>query len=307
MRLVLKDLNDKPDILEKQSTIDTLNQIASSGNTELIKDSIYKGSYIDSEGKSQSSVRDKLNKYYFNKCAYCEVICKAEIEHYRPKKGVKEDKTHDGYYWLAYEWSNLVPSCRYCNTEGGKGNQFPIMGKRIFKPSFDNLGKLDTNQSVVNSTNLSAEKPYLLHPEIDNPSHFLSFALDEEKIGITMLGLDGDSKRGEKTIKICNLNRNYLKFARKKNVTDIFIKHIDTLFELNDKGFISNENLPKALKIAFEEAEADSQDVTLEYTLLRKFVVSTEQRFQQIIVSQLQPSQKSIVKEAFQAYKNGDL
>lgn len=307
MRLVIKDLNDKPDILKEQSTIDALNQIAVSGNTNLIKDSVYKGTYIDSVGKTQSSVREKLNKYYFHKCAYCEVICKAEIEHYRPKKGVSEDNTHNGYYWLAYEWSNLVPSCRYCNTEGGKGNQFPVMGTRVKSPILDVLGKLDTEKSIAKSTELIAEKPYLLHPEIDNPVLALGFTLDDESKGIKILGLDTDKLRGEKTIKICNLNRDYLKLARKKNVTDSFLNHIDSLFALNNQGLISDKNLPKALKIAFEEVEAKSQDITLEYTLLRKYMVSTEQRFEQIILSQLEFGQQSIVREAFKAYKNGDL
>ena len=290
MRLVIKDLNDKPDILKKQSTINTQNQIALSGNTNLIKESVYKGTYTDSEGKTQSSVREKLNKYYFHKCAYCEVICKAEIEHYRPKRGVEEDENHKGYYWLAYEWSNLVPSCRYCNTEGGKGNQFPIMGPRVISPSLDSLGNLDVTQSLVSSPNLSLEKPFLLHPEIDDPSEVLGFTIDDEKKGIKIVGLDNEVKRGEKTIKICNLNRDFLKLARKKNVTDSFVNHINSMFALNNQGVITNEALPKALKIAFIEADVQSEDFTLEYTLLRKYMISNEERFEQIVISQLEIS-----------------
>lgn len=307
MRLVIKDLNDKPDILKEQSTTDALNQIAVSGNTNLIKDSIYKGTYTDSKGKTQSSVREKLNKYYFHKCAYCEVICKAEIEHYRPKKGVSEDSTHNGYYWLAYEWSNLVPSCRYCNTEGGKGNQFPVMGKRVVNPPLDNLGNLDITQSLARSQNLIFEKPYLLHPEIDDPSKVLGFTIDDEKKGIKIVGLDNDVKRGEMTIKICNLNRDFLKIARKKNVTDSIVNAINSMFALNIQGLITDEDLPKALKISFKEADKQSEDFTLEYTLLRKYMISNEEIFEQIIISQLEISQQTIVREAFKAYKNGTL
>jgi len=307
MRLVIKDLNDKPDILKEQSTIAALNQIAVSGNTNLIKDSIYKGTYTDSEGKTQSSVREKLNKYYFQKCGYCEVICKAEIEHYRPKKGITEDKTHNGYYWLAYEWSNLVPSCRYCNTEGGKGNQFPVIGKRVASPTLDNLDNLDITQSLASSQNLSLEKPYLLHPEIDDPSKVLGFTIDDEKKGIKIVGLDTDVKRGEKTIKICNLNRDFLKIARKKNVTDSIVNAINSMFALNIQGLITDEDLPKALKISFKEADKQSEDFTLEYTLLRKYMISNEEIFEQIIISQLEISQQAIVREAFKAYKNGTL
>ena len=166
MRLITKDLNNKPEIFKKQTTIYNWEIIASTGDTTLIKDTIYKGSYKDADGKTQSKVREKLNELYFLKCAYCETLCKAEIEHYRPKRGVTEDTSHNGYYWLCYEWSNLVPSCRYCNTEGGKGNQFPIKGTRVKMPLFDAHLKLDKEHIKANANILLSEQPYLLHPEM---------------------------------------------------------------------------------------------------------------------------------------------
>ena len=55
----------------------------------------------------------------FERCAYCETHYAVggylEVEHYRPK---------NFYYWLAAEWSNLLPSCKRCNN--GKLAKFPL-------------------------------------------------------------------------------------------------------------------------------------------------------------------------------------
>jgi hypothetical protein len=70
-----------------------------------------------------------------------------DAEHYRPKGAVKykteagelEDATcevlnprqgrivtqrHPGYFWLAYDWRNLLPSCVFCNSGQGKNERF---------------------------------------------------------------------------------------------------------------------------------------------------------------------------------------
>ncbi|MGB0932388.1 MAG: hypothetical protein ACPGVB_16520, partial [Chitinophagales bacterium] len=109
-----------------------MQRIAQTKDKKAIKDSIYKGEKTV-KGQKKYAVRETLKTIYHNKCAYCESIeAKPEIEHYRPKKGVK-GIIHDGYYWLCYEWTNLIPSCRYCNTEGGKGDYYPIMGSRVIE------------------------------------------------------------------------------------------------------------------------------------------------------------------------------
>ena len=289
MRLVIKDLSDKPSVLTQASTLFSLENIAQTADVSQIKDSIYKGSYKDIEGKTQSKVREKLNEFYFSKCAYCEMLCKAEIEHYRPKKGVLGLPTHQGYYWLCYEWSNLVPSCRYCNTEGGKGNQFPIKGLRVNVPTLNNLGKLDGADSLAASAILLAEQAYLLHPEIDNPVDFLGFSIDS--IGVSIVGLE---ERGIQTIKICNLNREYVRLARKQNVLDDFIGFINTIFELNRQGKLSS--LSSAFKIAFDSANNKAQNSKLEHTLLRQFMLKNQESFDSIVLPQLEKrDRKSVV------------
>src|SRR6185295_18181901 len=77
------------------------------------------------------------------RCVYCETnitdFQHGDIEHFRPKKGVTDEgdqpvvipmadgknMEHPGYYWLAYQWTNLLPSCITCNQPGEEG-----IGKR---------------------------------------------------------------------------------------------------------------------------------------------------------------------------------
>src|SRR5262249_50347678 len=101
-----------------------------------------------------------LLKLFNGKCAYCEGALAADqpgdVEHYRPKGRIKDDAgkivtvlidgeevEHPGYWWLAYEWTNLLPSCIDCNRarghgdddeEAGKGEQFPVKGSRALRP-----------------------------------------------------------------------------------------------------------------------------------------------------------------------------
>ena len=84
-----------------------------------------------------------------DKCWYSEVSlvgADPEIDHFRPKGYVSEvdcnslkktGETSSGYWWLAFEPRNFRLSCQHSNqrrideeTEGGKGNFFPIEGTR---------------------------------------------------------------------------------------------------------------------------------------------------------------------------------
>jgi hypothetical protein len=77
---------------------------------------------------------------FHGKCAYCETDITAgqrgDVEHYRPKQRVMgedgkplkvkgrrgKEIQHQGYYWLAYDWRNLLLACILCNqpSKGGK-------------------------------------------------------------------------------------------------------------------------------------------------------------------------------------------
>jgi hypothetical protein len=305
MRFVEKDLNDVPPSLSAAQTLADLEKIALKDASVSIKSSVYKGDYKDGEGKSQSRVREILNKFYKNKCAYCEQTCKAEIEHYRPKKGVN-GITHDGYYWLCYSWSNLIPSCRYCNTEGGKGNHFPILNdsKRVIAPSFAS-GKLDIRKCNASSSPLIDEVPYLLHPEIDKkPEEYLTFKISDDKNGVSIVGIDKHG-RGHKTIEICNLNRNDLRLNRLTVVFYPMKQIIKLIFDLNVQGKLPDEHVGNALKAVYKQFESESSNVSLTHTLLRKFVILNSENFENHFLPYLgTEAEKSIALEAFKAYKS---
>ena len=74
----------------------------------------------------------------YNKCWYSETRndgSDGNIDHFRPKASVAEDGTHEGYWWLAFDWRNFRYSSQWCNqrrndprngTSGGKADRFPL-------------------------------------------------------------------------------------------------------------------------------------------------------------------------------------
>jgi uncharacterized protein (TIGR02646 family) len=304
MRFVVKDLTDIPPKLAEPQTIAQL-QLIAAGNKELIDDNTYKGTYKKS-GKTESQVREWLNKYYHHKCAYCEMLCKAEIEHYRPKKGVDEAPAHNGYYWLCYEWSNLVPSCRYCNTEGGKGNKFPVAAQRVEMPAITN-GTLDSATCRAHTPPLIDEQPLLLHPEIDDPRQYLAFEEDIKKRGILIKGVNIDN-RGEATIRICNLNRDAVIISRSRDALYSLLQSVDLCFKYLADELLQAEDLSRALKKIFEQAEDNARNPEMPHTLLWWFITSTAEAFAAIIGPLISiAEQRELVLEAFRQYKAGNL
>jgi len=134
--------------------------------------------------KNQKAVYTSLSGPFYGKCAYCESFIAADqpgdLDHFRPKGKVTDsdhqpimiqDKQgheipHPGYYWLAYDWKNLLPSCADCNrparqkTGGqriGKWDQFPVKGFRATTPGEE-----------------TQEEPLLIHPVFQDPEQHLS-------------------------------------------------------------------------------------------------------------------------------------
>jgi hypothetical protein len=198
----------------KKATEDNIVAVAQ-GAEASIKSSLYrhekiKSSYFFSKGAP-----------FYGKCAYCEHPISdfqpGDIEHFRPKAAITDEnnqkiylldgqgqqvldkennpRLHPGYYWLGYDWSNLIPSCAACNRYSGKRSRFPVTGFRAQEPGDE-----------VN------EKPLLINPvsqdESDNP---------EKHLFIDSTGIMGfHSDRGKMCIHIFGLNsREQLTTARK--------------------------------------------------------------------------------------------
>jgi len=128
MRLITtKDANTPPTSLVNAKV--EQERIAINQDLDSISENIYKGSKITINdihdpyhGEEKYEIRYKLRLLFHNKCAYCERIeYKPDVEHYRPKKKVTgSQRNNHGYFWLCYEWTNLLPACRDCNSGNGK-------------------------------------------------------------------------------------------------------------------------------------------------------------------------------------------
>lgn len=151
------------------------------------------------------------------RCAYCEVSLagdryRGDVEHYRPKAAATDRKWSKkrngqtkrswqnrctpGYYWLAYEWSNLLLACSKCNKQ--KANFFPIVGA--------------TGARILTEGCEKTETPLLLNPYKDkHPEKHLEFG----KLGeVSAAGSGIDKDRGHETIEICDLDRDELRKER---------------------------------------------------------------------------------------------
>lgn len=175
------------------------NQKIQEGNKSAVKGHIYGGQktvYFDPEGP------------FHGKCVYCESKVfgnqDGDIEHFRPKSRIVDHNTnkpitivssgrtinHPGYYWLAYDCKNFLPSCLFCNRREKKG-YFPVDG-----------------QHAINPGDEIHEQPLLINPCWDNP---------EEHIDMTMSGVFiPKTNQGDTCIKMFKLNDRDLPKERKK-------------------------------------------------------------------------------------------
>jgi hypothetical protein len=153
-----------------------------------------------------------LKTAFNDKCGYCEsyveVVMTGAADHYRPKKRVSVrgsppvmcgKNEHPGYYWLAYEWRNLIPACNKCNTSG-KGTQFPVKNVHGCSPT-STIDDLDRD-----------EDPLLLNPHREGGNDVLLF---DERGKVT--ARDGSkNEKGLKSIDVYNLDREPLQTARQE-------------------------------------------------------------------------------------------
>ncbi len=137
-------------------------------------------------------VRTELTELFHGKCAFCESSLAGEqgdVLHLRPMaQAVNLDgTTSDGYWWLAYEWTNLYLACPRCSQM--KGPRFPVKGLRA--------------QPEATGEALLAEEALLLDPCYDDPEQHLVYdrtgivvsATERGRVTIEVFGLDGEGLR----------------------------------------------------------------------------------------------------------------
>ena len=176
----------------------------------------------------------------YTKCAYCEAMVlldqTGDVEHYRPKGKVTDENDrevmigkgrsrspHPGYFWLAYDWRNLLPSCARCNRpvkgpDGklvGKWNRFPVKG----------------DQYATKPSGVAAEVPLLINPVTEDPADHLDM---DAATGI----LFGKTQKGNTTIRLLGLNREGLPEARRDTYDNVLVRASDIASAARHLDFI---------------------------------------------------------------------
>ena len=176
-----------------------------------IRDLINSGKPASFEGRelwSSREVKEFLYESQHGKCCYCErkpPKRETDVEHFRPKgkvEGAKRD--HSGYWWLAYNWENLLIACQLCNRTY-KRAQFPLKdeSKRVYEENCD----------------LSEEKPFLIDPLEEDPEQCIYY--EELKEDQFMVKAVGTCERAEKMIrKLTGINDAYVMLQRADKLKD---------------------------------------------------------------------------------------
>lgn len=162
-------------------------------------------------------VKDELTAMFGVKCAYCESVyahlTPMDVEHFRPKGGYLDAAgvlRKPGYYWLAANWPNLLPSCVDCNRErkqfrrssdgklvpskSGKANHFPLLA--------------GTPRATCRAE-IALERPLLLDPCLDAPEDHLVFFADGFVVP-TINEAELEAPKGRTTIDVFGLSRDTL-------------------------------------------------------------------------------------------------
>ncbi len=155
------------------------------------------------------TVKEALVAAQHSKCCFCEsrVGMDGDVEHYRPKAGFSQGAGRriegPGYYWLAYEWSNLLLSCPICN------QRF----KRSLFPLADPAARARSHRGDT-----SREAPLFIDPAETDPEEHIGF---RREIPYPVNG----SPRGAATIRALGLDRESLNERRRDELAELEVLH----------------------------------------------------------------------------------
>ena len=235
-------------------------------------------------------VKNSLNALFHFKCAYCEsyfgATAPVDIEHFRPKLAVERKDgalIKPGYYWLAADWDNLLPSCIDCNRArihehagmdepelSGKANLFPI----------ENDGRV-----VLDPGAETGEQRLLINPCQDQVEVFFNYKTDKtvlngkEAAMVVMFPAEaigsGGIRQADESIAVYGLNRFGLVKARGDQQLLLInqVKSIAKSLELL-KGDPDNETSQRGLAEAICDLQAMEADDAPYAGMSRTFTVS---------------------------------
>lgn len=173
---------------------------------------------FDREIYSNVTVKTQLEVIQNYKCCFCEAkykhITSGDVEHFRPKAGYSQGKGNSfirpGYFWLAYDWSNLLVSCEVCNRRE-KGNYFPLKNP---------IRRFTNHQS-----NIDLEESWFINPSLIDPEYHITF-INEIPEHLSL--------EGAKTIEYLSLDREELNEMRRTKLN--LLKRLEDSY-LESVGF----------------------------------------------------------------------
>ncbi|MGN2616350.1 hypothetical protein [Aliivibrio fischeri] len=225
------------------------------------------------------NLKDDVINLTKGRCAYCGFYTDVAIEHYRPKDGIAvninkiTEVTKPGYFWLASDWYNLLPSCNNCNCIRrrevyddmrsivieklvGKGNLFPLRNNTVHAPlKIASIGLSFSCKQIRN------EEPLLMHPSKVVPRDIFTYRREKVKNYNRIIISPKNNLSGylfdmaRMTIDILGFNS----LIRSKERHDIYIvikSQLDNIFAINN---LDDQDSIEAVEIIAQAIDEDSE------------------------------------------------
>jgi uncharacterized protein (TIGR02646 family) len=170
---------------------------------KLATDPRKRASLISNHSSIWARLKDRLANLSNDKCWYCETERERSddaVDHFRPKNQVAESSKHEGYWWLAFDWTNYRFSCTYCNSRRKDKVYKRTSGKQDHFPLWDEDGR-----AYEPDDDLNTEEPCLLDPTVAMDPGLLWFN-DEGRAVPRYPDHKRSNLRAEKSIELYNLN-----------------------------------------------------------------------------------------------------
>lgn len=227
-------------------------------------DAAARNEIIDNNGAVWGEIKEWLLSLSHQKCWFSEAkdcFSHWDVEHYRPKKAARDaDGTpHEGYWWLAFDWSNF----RICGNAGNrkKGTYFPLRSGC---------------ERVLPFGDIRNEDAQLLDPVDEGDPILLSFNLEGRAIPAAHVSDDWEKARVEFSVERYNLDFPQLMDKRKTIWAECWSRIQDYLKELaayhaDKTNVIARDRYKEALK-AVREMLREEQELS---AVARACVLST--------------------------------
>ena len=185
---------------------------------------IERNNFIDSKSSHWGQLKLWLQVLSYGKCWFSEVrelYSHYDVEHFRPKKEHKDldGNVHDGYWWLAFEYTNY----RLCGNVGNrkKGGWFPLKADSL-------LSKFDCRCE-------ESETYHLLDPTDPYDTALLAFNEEGNAIPSPDCKTEWEKKRVEETIKRLKLNEHEMLTEERKRIWQALSIEIDEYLSAKSK------------------------------------------------------------------------